>query len=238
MIIERRFCGPPDSGNGGYVAGRLAQLVDGPAAVRLHVPPPLEVDLEVRREDARVVLTRGDDMIAQARPTELGIEAPEPPSLREARESSEAFRGFESHWFPSCFVCGPHRDARDGLRIFAGPVRGRNLVAAPWIPDDSLGSANGMISPEFVWAALDCPGAFAFAAPPGHVVLLGELAATLPAGAPTGEACVVCAWEIDREGRKHYTGSALFGESGACYGLALGTWFEVPESADERSATV
>ena len=39
--IERRFRGPPNSGNGGYSAGRLAAFIDGSAAVTLHMPPPL-----------------------------------------------------------------------------------------------------------------------------------------------------------------------------------------------------
>jgi hypothetical protein len=49
LRIDRRFCGPPESGNGGYVCGRLARFVDGEATVvRLHVPPPLEVELGAR----------------------------------------------------------------------------------------------------------------------------------------------------------------------------------------------
>ena len=27
--IERRFCGPPDSANGGYLSGRLARYIAG-----------------------------------------------------------------------------------------------------------------------------------------------------------------------------------------------------------------
>ena len=29
IIIEKRYCGPPNSGNGGYVCGRLAQHIPG-----------------------------------------------------------------------------------------------------------------------------------------------------------------------------------------------------------------
>ena len=42
VIIPSRFNGPPDSGNGGYSCGVLAAFIDGPARVRLHVPPPLD----------------------------------------------------------------------------------------------------------------------------------------------------------------------------------------------------
>lgn len=227
IIIEQRFHGPPDSGNGGYVSGCLAKFIDGPAAVRLRTPPPLEVELEVRREDAHVVLVHDDAVVAQGRPSEVPLEAPDPASFAEAETASGRFRGFTSHWFPSCFVCGPHRDLGDGLRMFPGPVEGRDLVAAPWIPDASLGSMSGAVRPEFLWAALDCPGAFAFSEPANRVILLGELAVALSGTVTVGERCVLVAWEIDRAGRKHYTGTALFGETGSCCGVGLGTWFEV-----------
>src|SRR5215213_4316915 len=56
VVIERRFNGPPDSGHGGYSAGRAAALVDGPAEVTLRRPPPLETPLTVRRDDGGAAL--------------------------------------------------------------------------------------------------------------------------------------------------------------------------------------
>ena len=46
IIIDRRYCGPPNSGNGGYVCGRLARHIsvgtpDG-VEVTLRAPPPLD----------------------------------------------------------------------------------------------------------------------------------------------------------------------------------------------------
>ena len=35
LSIDRRFCGPPGSGNGGYTAGRLAALIGDPAEITL-----------------------------------------------------------------------------------------------------------------------------------------------------------------------------------------------------------
>jgi len=230
--IPRRFHGPPESGNGGYVAGLLGACVQGASAVRLYSPPPLEVDLEVRREDATVVLARGETVVARARPTEVALEVPDPPGFGEAQEASERFRGFALHPFPSCFVCGPRREAGDGLRIFPGPVRDRDVVACPWIPDESLASDDGVVAPEFVWSALDCPGGFAFPAPASGAMLLGEIAVELAGTVSAGERCVLLAWEVDRRGRKHTTGSALFGESGACRAVALGIWLEVPGATE------
>ncbi len=41
-------------------------------------------------------------------------------------------------------------------------------------------------------------------------------------------------WEIEAFGRKHFTGSALYAESGDCRGIALGLWFEVDPDAVPR----
>jgi hypothetical protein len=227
--IDRRFCGPPRSGNGGYVCGRLAQYADGDVAVRLKVPPPLDKDMEVRESGAGVVLFDGDVLVAEARPTTIELDPPEPPGFEEAEAASQHYPGFTSHIFPGCFVCGPERGAGDGLRIFPGAVEERNLVACPWVPDASLASAEGHVHPEFLWAALDCPGGMSFEWPEKGAILLGELRAKLLGDVSAGERCVLIGWEIDHQGRKHQTGTALFGESGACVGLALGTWIEVPQ---------
>src|SRR5215472_8325674 len=41
VLIEKRFCGPPTSANGGYVCGLLATHIDGNAEITLRAPPPL-----------------------------------------------------------------------------------------------------------------------------------------------------------------------------------------------------
>ena len=129
LWIERRFHGPPDSGNGGYVSGRLAAFVDGPVVVRLRTPPPLDILMEVRAADGGVDLLHGDAIIATARPAEVSIDPPSPPTYASAEAASRSYRGFHWHPFPGCFVCGPTRKASDGLRLFAGPVSGTNIVA-------------------------------------------------------------------------------------------------------------
>ena len=50
VSIPGRFNGPPESGNGGYSCGVLAAYIEGPARIRLHVPPPLDTPLEVRAD--------------------------------------------------------------------------------------------------------------------------------------------------------------------------------------------
>ena len=50
LVIPSRFCGPPGSGNGGYVCGRIAAYLDGPVTVTLRRPPPLATPMTVERD--------------------------------------------------------------------------------------------------------------------------------------------------------------------------------------------
>jgi hypothetical protein len=187
--------------------------------------------LQVRRTEVGVELFDKNAIVAEARPAIVAVKPPDAPSYEEAEAASRRFRGFRSHWFPSCFVCGPDRPPGEGLRIFPGPIDERDLVASTWIPDSSLASATGLVAPEFLWAALDCPGAFAFVEPPRGAVLLGELQVELLGDVSVHERCVLAAWELTHQGRKHYTATALFGEAGTCLAVGLGTWIEVVGAA-------
>ena len=91
----------------------------------------------------------------------LELELPNCPTLAQAEHAAAAFPGFKSHLFPRCFVCGPAREAGDGLRIFSSPLQGQTLHAAPWVPHESLADDRGDVATEFLWAALDCPSGFA-----------------------------------------------------------------------------
>ena len=231
-MIGQRFHGPPGSGNGGYSCGVLGKFFDGPAAVRLRIPPPLDAPMAVHAIDGGVELIHGDELVATGRPATVEIDVPEPPDFAAAEAASERYRGFDSHFYPGCFVCGPEREHGDGLRVFAGPVEAgsgpEGMVAATWIPDDSLLDSSGKVATEYLWAVLDCPGAYAFPEPETGAILLGELAVAIHGSVSPGEKCVLIGWEISNEGRKHYTGTALFDASGACLAVGYATWFEVP----------
>jgi hypothetical protein len=219
IVIERRFRGPTESGNGGYTCGLVAGYVDGPAEVTLRVPPPLERALRVEQDGDRVRVLDGDTLVAEAKPATVDLEPPEPPSFEAAAEAALP-DGDQDSPFPECFVCGPHRERGDGLRIFAGPLRDP-VVAATWIP------AEPYTGPEFVWAALDCPGAYAcgFGGERG-VLVLGRLAARVEALPRAGERCVVVAWPLGEEGRKAFAGTALYGEGRRVLGVAQAIWIE------------
>ena len=228
VTIGPRFRGPPNIANGGYVCGIVAAYIAGPAEVTLRLPPPISQPLDVVSLDGGAVALRdGETMVAEGVPASVEIDVPDPVGLPEAEQAAKSFVWFEDHAYPTCFVCGPQRVEGDGLRIFPGPVAGRDIVAAPWTPDASLVDDEGMVRPEIVWAALDCPGVFAFIQSADDVVLLGRLAARLVAPVRQGERYVAMGWPLGSEGRKLYAGSALLAENGELHAVARATWFRV-----------
>jgi hypothetical protein len=185
--------------------------------------------MSVTQSGTSVELVQGATVVARARPAVMSLDIPAAPTLAEAEAAARSYRGLRSHPFPTCFVCGPERAAGDGLRIFAGPLRSA-VVACPWVPDASLGDGKGRVLTEFVWSALDCPGAFSFEFPEKTAVLLGEMAASVRGAVSVGERYVIVGWELARDERRHFTGTALFSESGECRACARATWFEIPSS--------
>jgi hypothetical protein len=227
LLIEPRFCGPATSGNGGFSSGLLAEALGLPVEVTLRAPPPLDTALRLEpAADGGGRLWAGETLVADARPLALSLEAPEPVSWDDAARATRDFVGFRDHPYPRCFVCGPTRAEQDGLRLFPGPVAGRQLVAAPWAVPDELCDESGALQTRFAWAALDCPSWFGYASfeaelPP---VLLGRLAAAIERAPRAGERCVVVGWARGREGRRISCGSALYDAAGTCIARALSTW--------------
>ncbi|MEZ5440837.1 MAG: hypothetical protein R3F15_05055 [Lysobacterales bacterium] len=225
LQVESRFRGPPDSANGGYLAGLLARVLGGVVTVRLQAPPPLHHPLSLERSESGLQLRAGEQPVAQARAAELDLQAPVAPSLAEAIQASEHYVGFREHPFPGCFVCGPARAEGDGLRIFPGRVGDRDLVAAPWHPTPDLADSDGNVAVEHLWAALDCSGFFAFAEKlSGRVALLGELTARIDAAVAADQPVTVVGWPIGQEGRKCIAGSALYDAEGQPLAVARATW--------------
>ena len=88
--IDRRFNGPPDSANGGYFAGILARELGGSdVVVTLRRPAPLDTDLRVELEEDQASLYHDAQLLAVADRTALGIDVPAPPSLDDARATSD-----------------------------------------------------------------------------------------------------------------------------------------------------
>lgn len=226
ITIERRFCGPPNSANGGYCSGLIAAAANASVAVRLLKPPPLDVPLEVLECGEGIVeVRRGEELIAQTRPNRIPAPAIKPPAYVEAVHASQRYVGFDHHPFPTCFVCGPQRERGDGMRIFPGGLEGRDAVAAPWVADDSLAAPDGKVQPEFMWAALDCPGWLA-ALRDARIALLGELTVHIDRRVRIGDRCLVVGWRAGGSGRKHEAGTALYDEDGVLCAYGGAIWIE------------
>ena len=212
LVIDAVYRGPEESANGGYVCGRIAALAGEPVEVTLRRPPPLGVPLHVA--DGRV--SDGEVVVAEFEPAEVELELPPPPTWEAA---VEAQRPDVDSLFLHCFVCGVRRAPDEGLHIHPGPVNGGPLVAAPWVPRPDTAA------PEFVWCALDCPGAYACGLTSRGVLLLGRMAARVLRAPEPAERCVVAGWPLGGAGRKLEAGTALWAD-GELLGYARATWIE------------
>ena len=96
LTIDRRFRGPAQSGNGGYVCGRIARHVLGTATVRLAIPPPLDTPLHIDLTDGVARLMSGTTLVGEGRAAELDIDAPAPVSFEAATQSSKRFHRFRA----------------------------------------------------------------------------------------------------------------------------------------------
>ena len=198
ITIDGRYRGPTQSANGGYAAGRLAAFVDGPAEVTLRLPPPLD----------------GEAVVAEAEPRAPELEPPPAVSVAEAQDATTRHVRMSGDGFSECFTCGVRPD--DGLCIHVGPVAGADLHAAPWIAQE--------VSPEVVWAAIDCPGAWAVGGPGRGEVVLGRMNAEIRRLPDEGEQCVVVAQPLGEDGRKLYAATALYSADGELLAFARQTW--------------
>jgi hypothetical protein len=262
LIVPARFNGPPANGNGGYSCGALAAHLDGPAAVSLRRPVPLDQPLEIRheeggekdgfgdgerdaergfadREGAAVRAFADDELVAEA--------VPAPPlapwdgpavTLDRARAAHDRFVPPSSGEFDRCFVCGRARD--DGFHVFAGPLADDDLsdppdgavaddlsgspaiadplvdaVASPWTPPAWAADADGAVRPEFVWAALDCPGYFALHGRDGTVAYLVRQQVEILTPPRAGETYVAVGRPLERSGRKGLAATAILDAGGA-----------------------
>ena len=227
MRIPRRFNGPLHSGQGGYSAGTLAKLVDGPTEVTLRRPVPLETELVVEQEkDGSLRALAGHDLIMEADAApELDIELPGRVAPDAARAAAQRYRGAREGIFSRCFVCGLARE--DALGVFAGDVDGRQLVASPWTPPRWSADSSGDVLSEFVWSVLDCPTAFAaYVGEKLPMSVLARLAVRIMGRVRAGEEHVLMAWPLGVDGRKRHAGAALLSSGGEPLAVARALMIE------------
>lgn len=215
ITLPHHYRGPRTSANGGYTCGRLAVFVDAEEVeVTLRRPPPLDRPLVVDLADGGVRLLDGDAIVAEARQAPVEVDPQAPVSVNDAEGARERHVRDWSPDFRECYVCGL-RD--DGLEIRVGLVAGREPLHAAPIALLEPG-------PEFVWAAIDCPGAYAVGAEGRGEIVLGRMTARVDRVPDAGEECVVASWPLGEDGRKLYAGTALFSVDGTLLALAKQTW--------------
>lgn len=234
LIIDARYNGPRGLGNGGYIAGALAAFVSGDAEVRILKGFPLATPLAIQRHtDGSASCHLGDEELGRARPIALDLAVPPPPGPSAARAATERFRCIHVSDPRGCYVCSPKRAPGDGLRLFCGPLSPREpaaaVVAGVWTPEPILCDQLGRVAPEQVWAALDCPGAYAIAAlaPDAGRQLLGTCAASLKRPLNAGESYILSSWQLaPPEGRKRFMGVAMHDVDGELMACARQIWID------------
>jgi hypothetical protein len=243
VVIDKRFCGPPNSGNGGYVCGLLAAHIDADAEITLLAPPPLGERLDIVVGDHDVELRKDETTLARGR--SVRFDTPDVPIADFSAAEQAVLRSpFDEsrHPLPMCFVCGSARAHGDGLRILPSrlpprPDHRSGTLAAPWVPQADLAGADGPVALEFIWAALDCPSGFAGAGAQhlgmsgSEMMLLGRMSAHVERRPQVGDRCVIVAWPTGRDGRKLFAGSALLSADGKILAAAQATWILVDRQA-------
>ena len=228
VTIEARYKGPPNSGNGGYACGLMAREISGAVEASLRTPPPLDTAMQLEVGDSGVRMLNGDTLVGTAKTAALDLEAPKlPVPLTLGGDPVDApGRPSKFEPFATCFVCGHGRTHPDGLCIHSKLVDGHEgLVASQWVLGADYGGADGMVRPEIIWAALDCPGYFACA--PGEAALLGRLTAEITAPLKAEGEATVIGWDLGGEGRKRKCGTAVFDADGVLIAKAEGLWIIV-----------
>jgi hypothetical protein len=220
LVVANRFQGLPEVAHGGYLAGLLAGALDADGIeVRLRRPVETGRQLSLERCAAGgAELRDGETVLATAAPATLAIDVPPPVSAAEAATAAQRFLGRDEHPIPGCVVCGTARAAGDGLRVFPGPVAGRRLVAAPWVPPAESDGGAGAGPVALGSAALDCTQLWALIAhaPAGtsERAVTAELSLQLASPLRPGEPHVVIGWPIERGRRAWVAGAAVLGPDG------------------------
>ena len=233
VVIEPRFQGIPRVALGGYVGGLLAGGSTGAEAI-FRRPVPLGRSLRrEEQEGGEVALLDGTELLARARPLRVDVPIPGPVTWEDSEAAARRYPGLVRHLFPNCFTCGPRRAEGDGLRVFSGPVADTAVVASPWTPDPGLAGKEGVVAPEYVWSALDCPSIWALVlqepSDSSDRAVSARMEVQQRAPVVAGAPHVVMAWAIGRDARARTGGAAILSATGepravARHTLAVTDW--------------
>lgn len=227
----------------GNMASALASgKVVGAGAIEVTLRAPVPIDIAMRfqfSDEGGVTLMEGDDVLATAKHAELDVQVPEPPTAdaaRSLRASSLSLKpGFHQQLgarigvHPICFCCGVEPEEGYGLRVFPSIVEGRDDVTALWTPHENFADENGLVGPQMIAAAIDCPGAFAFLENDQRAGLLGRMTVEFVKDLKAGDETRIVGWRMETDGRKMMAGTAIFDSAGDLVAKAKQIWFGLPE---------
>lgn len=223
VIIPNQFKGPPQSGNGGYVAGCMADLftpgpISPPVEVSLKAPPPLDIELVAKEKEGSLAIFEQSNVIATLKPyPELTLSV-EPPKDVPYGKPAIAVTGCGT-----CFVCGEKRMPGDGLCIQARPrLDGSNIWQASFEVHPNFCDAQGVMARRYCFAALDCPGYSATSK--GELAVLARFRVQVFGHLMAYEKAEVTAWPLEIKGRKRTAGTALFGSGDRLVAQAEALW--------------
>ncbi len=185
----------------------------------LRAPAPLDVPLVLREG----LLYDDHTVIAVSSEGTFERDVPAAVTFDDARQASAAYTN-DSEMFRYCFVCGTARP--DGLRLAPGTVR-EGVVAAPWVPADSI-----PLDETVLWAAMDCPGGWALPQMLERPALLGSMTAKVFDLPAVGEECVVVGADQGEQGRKAFASTAVYGADGRLLGRAEQIWIRLNRVSD------
>lgn len=223
--IDPRFRGFSEIALGGYVGGVLAQgRLDSEVVLRRPVKLSRPYEMKAN-SDGTTSLQEGNDVLAFVRDSSIDLDPPEPVGLEDSKVAAKDYVGFRKHLVPSCFNCGPSR--LDGLRIFPGIIPGRDVIAAPWTPGETLGDSSGVVGSEFVWSALDCPTIWALVLQgrpdAKEMAVTAKLGVRLISPVHVGQSYVVMGWKISENERNKVSGGAIYSADGRLHAVAKHT---------------
>ncbi|MBH0776287.1 PaaI family thioesterase [Nocardia bovistercoris] len=232
VTIPEHVYGYPDVAFGGYVAGLLASRVADDAHLRVdfrrRVPVGTPLLVTAAESGGYALTDRDGTVLVEARGSAVTIDLPPAPTWERASTHTEA--ALPTRRPTDCYGCGSYCAPGKGLRLYPSVLDDR--IVAAWTPDAELARPDGTLSPENVWAALDCPGGWAgieLLGMPRTGAVTAALTATRFAPIRAGEDYLSYAWPIGAHGRKFTVGVAVTTADGSPCALAEALWI-VPRS--------
>ncbi|MGN2639603.1 hypothetical protein ACTD5D_26255 [Nocardia takedensis] len=227
VLIPDHVTGYPDIAFGGYVAGLLAARAPAEPTVRVDFRRRVAVGVPLRIIDlgdgGHALVDAADAVLAESIPATLSVRVPPFPSLDRARAHTEA--ALPGRRVTDCYGCGSGCAPGEGLHLYPSPLD--DLIVAAWTPDPVLAGPDGVLLPENLWAALDCPGGWAgieYLGMRHGGALTAALTATNIAPVRAGAPHLSVAWPIAAQGRKFTVGVAVADADGALCAVAEALW--------------